>query len=305
MKAFISVVMTIISVIAFGNYPATYAPVSENADLEFVVISDIHMEGNNNERFRNFPKALMDINGAQSENDALVMLGDNTMNGQFIEHLFLTLSLKLFNDIDDNYIAMGNHEIFTEENGYEKGSAKFMRFAEIITGKQIDKPYYSGEVNGYPFIVLGSQADEGVRAYISPEQLEWLDNELDSAQQSGKPAFVFCHFPLDSTHNNAWPGGLIGEQSDEIYDILSSHKNVFYFSGHFHNAVDYSGIVRKDGVTFIDVPSLLSGNVTDGIDSLGAGYCVEVHDGVVELRARNFIAGEWIDSVSATIVLEK
>lgn len=301
MKSIISLIMVFFCAVAFGVYPESYTAKYDDTDLQFAVVSDIHMEGNNTERFKNFPKALLDING--SDNDALVMLGDNTMNGQLIEHLFLTLSLKLFNDIGENFIALGNHEVFTVENGYEKGSERFFSFAEVITGRNIDRPYYYDTVNGYYFIVMGSEADMGVNAYISAQQLEWLDETLAKADESGKPAFVFCHYPLEDTHKNAWPDGLMGEQSGEVYNILKSHKNVFFFSGHLHNSVDYSGVVQKDGVTFVDVPSLLSDNVTVGTYSVGIGYSVEVHGGCVELRPRNFISGEWLDGLAVTVEL--
>lgn len=304
MKNFISVFMTFVMAVCLGVYPVTYEPLTDDAKLDFVVVSDIHMEGNNTTRFERFPKALLDINGSSRKNDALVMLGDNTMNGQHIEHIFLTLSLKLFNDIESNFIAMGNHEIFTEENGYEKGSKKFMKYGEMITGLEIEKPYYYDVVDGYYFIVMGSEADMGVQAYISPEQLEWLDSTLAKATAEGKPAFVFCHYPLADTVRNAWSGGLIGEQSDEIFGILAKYKNIFYFSGHLHNAVDYSDIVVKNGVTFVDVPSLLSDNSTAGIPSVGMGYCVEVTENTVELRVRDFIDGEWVEGFEYTAELQ-
>ena len=64
-------------------------------------------------------------------------------------------------------------------------------------------------------------------------------------------------------------GGTIGEQSADVYNILTSHKNVFYFSGHIHNPIDSVSVGSKDGVTFIDVPCLLSSEDT------GVGYQVE------------------------------
>lgn len=304
MKSFISVFMTFVIAVCFGIYPVTYETLTDDAKLDFVVVSDIHMEGNNTKRFERFPKALLDINGASRKNDALVMLGDNTMNGQHIEHIFLTLSLKLFSDIGHNLIAMGNHEIFTAENGYEKGFKKFSDYGKMITGLDIEKPYYYDVIDGYYFIVLGSEADMGVQAYISDEQLEWLDGTLAKATEDGKPAFVFCHFPLEDTVKNAWSAGLIGEQSEEIFSILAKYKNIFYFSGHLHNAIDFSDVIVKNGVTFVDVPSLLSDNSTSGIPSVGMGYCVEVTENSVELRVRDFIDGEWVDGFEYTYKLK-
>lgn len=299
----ISLVLSFVLAVAFGIFPESYQPVSEKADLDFVVVSDIHMEGNNPDRFRDFPKILLDINGYSRKNDALVMCGDNTMNGQHIEYTFLTLSLKLFSDIRNNLLVMGNHEIFTEENGYEKGLKKFLAYGGFIMGEKYEKPYYSREVDGYTFIVMSTEADMGVTCYISPEQIEWLDETLAEATENGKPAFVFCHFPIDGTVYTLWPGGLMGEQSGEVLSVLKKHKNVFFFSGHLHNAVDYSGVRQIDGVTFIDVPSVLSDHSVGSTPSRGTGYCVEIHDGKVELRPRNFLDGDWFEELFVTVEL--
>ena len=297
MKELLSLIMTFVIAAVFNIYPPTYEPLYEDTDLSFAVISDVHMEGNNNDRFEQFPKILMGISGARRRNDALMLLGDNTMNGQFVEHSFLFMQLKLFCNARNILGAMGNHEIFTAENGYDRGSAKFKFFAGLLAGEKLDKTYYSRVINGYSFIILGSEADMGVQAYISPEQLEWLDARLAEADASGKPAFVFCHFPLEGTVINYWPEGMMGEQSDDVYKILTSHNNVFYFSGHLHNEVTTSGVRSQDGVTFIDVPSMLSS------DTPGIGYQVEVHGGRVELRPRNYLTGEWLDGLAVSIDL--
>lgn len=299
----ISTVLSFILAVSVGVFPKSYEPVAESAELDFVVISDIHMEGNNPDRFRDFPKILLDINGFERKNDALVMLGDNTMNGQHIEYTFLTLSLKMFSRIKNNVLVMGNHEYFTEQNGYEKGVSKFLRYGNVIMGEKYEKPYYSREVDGFTFITLSTESDSDVSAYVSPEQIAWLDATLAAATKNGKPAFVFCHFPINGTVETLWPSGLMGEQSDEVLAVLTKYKNVFYFSGHLHNAVDYSGVRQVDGVTFVDVPSVLSDHSVGKTPSRGTGYCVEVHGGKVELRPRNFLTGEWFEELFVTVEL--
>lgn len=286
--------MSFIFAAVFNVYPATYEPISENPSLTFSVISDIHMESNNPDRLKRFPKILMDISGAKRKNDALILLGDNTMNGQFIEHCVLTAQLKLFANAKNILPVMGNHEIFTPENGYEKGSRKFRMFAGYLAGEKLDKTYYSKEINGCRFIVLGSEADMGVQAYLSDEQLSWLDSLLAEADKNGNPSFVFCHFPIEGTVVSFWQEGMIGKQGERLYEILTSHKNVFYFSGHLHNEVTVSGVTQKDGVTFIDLPCLLGE---------GVGCEAEYHDGTVELRMRNHETGEWLEALSRSISL--
>lgn len=145
----------------------------------------------------------------------------------------------------------------------------------------------------------------GVQAYISPEQIAWLDDTLADATENGLPAFVFCHFPLEGAVVTDWQGGLIGEQSDEVYNTLQKYKNVFYFSGHLHNAIDVSGVKKIGNVSFVDLPTLVSGAVTEGFYETGLGYQVEVYADRVDLRARIYSSeGKWLDEYSVTVNLD-
>lgn len=304
-KRVIAAIISAIVLFTGGGAP-TYSPLdAENIKLSFVACADTHIESNNPQRFADFIAALKDMSGASRANDAMVICGDVTMNGQLIEYLCLTALLRIFGKAKSTLLVMGNHEIFTEENGYEKSFAKFNAFSRLISGNTSGEPYYYKVINGYYFIVLGSQADMGVQAYISPEQLSWLDETLAAATESGLPAFVFCHFPLEGTTVNYWQSGLIGEQSDEIYDILQKYENVFYFSGHLHNAINVSGVNTIGNVTFVDVPTLISGAVTQGFYETGLGYQVEVYEDRVELRTRVYAKdGKWLDEFSSTVLVE-
>ena len=55
--------------------------------LNFSILSDSHIEGNNFARYKIFNNALQNVTQNQSGNDAIVFLGDNTMNGQHIENM--------------------------------------------------------------------------------------------------------------------------------------------------------------------------------------------------------------------------
>ncbi|MCR5689201.1 MAG: hypothetical protein K6G71_03040, partial [Clostridiales bacterium] len=59
----------------------------ENCLLDFSVLSDSHIEGNNIPRYNVLAGSLRDVKKNASGNDAVVFLGDNTMNCQHIENL--------------------------------------------------------------------------------------------------------------------------------------------------------------------------------------------------------------------------
>lgn len=78
-SAVLSFVILLWTGIFFGGSEAEVQNV-ENYNLNFTVLSDVHMEGNNGNTFKVFSKILTDIkNNVQS--DAIVFLGDDTMNG--------------------------------------------------------------------------------------------------------------------------------------------------------------------------------------------------------------------------------
>ena len=159
---------------------------------------------------------------------------------------------------------------------------------------------YSEEVNGYKFIVMGSDKTEFEEAYISDEQLDWLDKELASA--NGKPVFVILHQPLKLTPNlpTTWGNGTnknagsVGEQNDEIKAILASHAksgNVFLITGHLHAGFSQYSYQQIEGFHSFNVPALSIENKDgeEGGNGSGLTYIVEVY-----FRARNCRTGEWL-----------
>ncbi len=284
-----------------GNI-AKYSPSQENPELVFSVLSDVHMEGNNTERFKLFGDGIRDINAA-TRNDALVFLGDNTMNGQDIEHMFFYGFLNRFNKVNNVLVTSGNHDLCpsSQNSGdYNTQANKFISFYNSFTNNDIDRLYYSREINGYKFIVLASESDAGVQEYISLEQLSWLEKELKSAESSGKPVFIFNHYPLNHTWPLVWAEGHMGLQSEAVHLLMrKSNNQIVYFSGHLHmglndNEVSY---VNEDNITYINVPAFGADNNVGNADipDKGMGLYVEVYGDEILVRVRNYAKHEWMD----------
>lgn len=304
MNIFYKIIATILAV--FIYFPmgtiADYSPKVENPDLVFSVLSDVHMEGNNIERFNLFGEGIRDINSA-TRNDALVFLGDNTMNGQTIEHTFFYGLLDRYNSIENVLVTSGNHDLCPSEQNsgdFNTQTSQFISFYNTFMDEDIEKVYYSREINGYKFIVLASEADAGVQEYLSPEQLLWFENELKSAEASGKPVFVFNHYPHNHTWPFVWTEGHMGLESDVVRLLMKASKNqIIYFSGHLHmglydNQVSY---INEDNITYISVPAFgADNNVGDAdIQDKGMGLYVEVYKNEILVRMRNFVNHEWMD----------
>lgn len=269
--------------------------------LNFTVLSDGHLEANNKERQNNYSEAFADMASADPKSRALVMVGDNTMNGQVTEEAMLYGLMRKYNTVETVLMAAGNHELSPSKyntGDYETLQKRFIRYNNAFLENQIDTLYYSRVVDGYHFIVLGSDKDAGIQQYLSPEQLEWLDGELQSAVESGKPVFLFSHWPLNDVFSKVWKEGHVGEQSDELKELLTKYDNrIFFFTGHLHMGIYENGYgVKEDGnITYINVPSFGSEN-TDGeaeVQNTGLGLQVEVYENEVLVRVRNFVEHEW------------
>lgn len=282
---------------------ASYAPLDkENLDFSFTVISDGHMEGNESQKHKNYGEGFRDMAKNEVLSRALVMVGDNTMNGQIFEEAMLYGLMQRYNKIDNVLMAVGNHEISGNEYNrvnYDILKPRFIAYNNAFLKHKIDNLWHSQVIDGYYFIILGSDKDAGIQQYLSDEQLEWLDAELKSASESGKPVFLFSHWPLNDVFPAVWQTGHVGEQSDTLKALLEKYDNrIFFFSGHLHMGVyeDNYGIKEDGKITYINVPSFGSQNTNGGeLQDTGMGYQVEIYGDELVIRLRNFVEHEWTD----------
>ena len=281
---------------------ASYTTSQDNAKLTFNVLSDMHLEGNNEDRFNLFGEGIRDIN-ANKSNDFIVFLGDNTMNGQVVELSAFYSILDEYNTFD-TYMVTGNHDLCPSDyntGDYEDLRDRFFKYKNEYSKTQYDDSvYYSVNISDeFQLIVLGSESDAGIQEDISDEQLNWLESELKTAKDSGKIVFIFNHCPLNNTWENVWSEGHIGEDSDRVYEILkNAQTQILYFSGHLHMGYydDKREVVYDDNVTFINVAGFGVDN-TDGdadIQHNGTGLQVEVYEDNILIRVRDFAVHRWL-----------
>ena len=92
MSWFIKFFSSILAVFIFSSSAeiAAYSPIDkDNMLTSFTVISDAHLESNNRQKHTLFGEFLLDTVSAEVKSSALVMCGDNTMNGQTVEKSML------------------------------------------------------------------------------------------------------------------------------------------------------------------------------------------------------------------------
>ncbi|MCL2508121.1 MAG: metallophosphoesterase [Oscillospiraceae bacterium] len=262
--------------------------------LNFTVLADTHIETIEMFRFEYLRNAVADVNRASVKSNALVLVGDNTMNGQFLENLMLYGILSHYAAPENVLVAMGNHDINPSVNTLEKAVNRHNAFYNALTGSKNDKPYYYREIGGYFFIVLGSEnTRDDTEAYISPAQIQWLDETLARASKSGKPIFLFNHQPFsDKVHTPEGDGEYwwnldgMGESSDDVFDVVKQYDNVIFFYGHIHAPLFLLNVCETEGVTLVNVPPFTA-------HVGGNGFYAELYADRVILRARAFAFGEW------------
>ncbi len=288
-----------------------------DAKLVFATVADPQVSNYMFGRYQSFQEACIDLRNAERL-DAIVGVGDIAENGLAEEY---KLAYDEFAPIDTRFImATGNHDI--RLRAYSQSTNRIYKFIDALNGEETiaDRVYsegklaYSEVVNGYKFIVMGSDKTEFEEAYISNEQLEWLDNEL--AGEKGKPVFVVLHQPLKLTHNlpTTWGNGTnkeagsVGEQSDDIKAILANRakdSTVILITGHLHAGFSQYSYEKIDGFHSINVPALSIENKDgeEGGNGSGLTYIVEVYKNEVVFRARNCRTGEWLPKWDTKIAL--
>lgn len=291
----LALMITAVMFIGVGSNgaPAHTVKDEENCLLNVAVLSDVHIEGNNLGRYNAFGRILKDVKNNSFGNDALVLLGDNTMNGQNIESLLFYGQLGKMHAADKTLVALGNHDVGNGAGDYNKLFSRFAGYNKAFFDRELDgKPYYYEVVNGYYFIFLGPE-DLCVHSFpISDEQLDFLDETLAAATADGKPAFVCCHYDPDYVDEY--------DLSDRFVNILSSYKNVFYLYGHTHMPLcDWS---FSDYYDFpeINLPRCteLGGEKDNEVnDMTGDGVQIEIYPDEVIARGRNFYQGVWYEDL--------
>ena len=265
----------------------------ENVWLAFANIADTHLIDNESATI-NLGNFFQDIKNAKGKFDAVLIAGDLSEYGKIAEYNRFFNVFDQFKNTFKLFVTMGNHDVrFLFPRNQKIIMDKVNEYLGIDTQ---GKSYYSYDVNGYTFIVIGTEKRVLEKAHITQAQIDFLDSELSRATKEGKPAFVMCHQAFAFTHGlpEVWKTGDMGEQSDDVRKVMEKYKNVFFINGHLHGGIFEKTleILNKDNnVISLSIPCYRKEN-NFGIRDCGVGYYCEVYDNKVIFTARNFVKGE-------------
>ncbi len=283
------------------------------------LISDTHVEEKELIRQLMLTSSLTNLRFARDEVNAVVVAGDITNYAD-------EPALAKYYDILEKYspvpviTAAGNHDIGhvgdrdVTNITREEAKANFIRYNNEYMGMQNTENYYTTEINGYKFIVLGDDVIDGGHwdaMDISPEQMAFLDSELASAD--GEPVFVICHWAVDGKNGQeiVYPDSGIELVKNDIKSVMEKYENVFYISGHIHGGIKstlaadlagFSNVEQENGVTYVSLPTFGIIN-SFGYPWSGTGIQMEVYEDEVIFRPRNMVTNAWFTNSVYTIDL--
>ena len=319
-SAFFMAITTVISFPVAGNISAEFAPQDkENVKLTFAAISDVHMKDSATRSFM-LELGLSDMENAAYPLDGLVIAGDITDHAYEEQWQKTAEVFAKYTPAKNIVLAVGNHDTWgSDDDRFEPSKERFVKYGGQIMNRELEKTYYSTKINGYTFVVMSSE-DDGTNAYISDEQLSWLDVTLAEAAKDNLPIFLVLHQPLNESHGlpitwgddepEPMDGG-IGEESDKVEAILRKYENIIYISGHLHLGLgdkytskiwDYQTVETNGNITSVNLPCYMYFNPMGQIMS-GTGIVFEVYEDEIVLRPRSFSSNVWYTAYNYTIEL--
>ncbi|ODA39234.1 metallophosphoesterase [Desulfosporosinus sp. BG] len=311
LKAFIGAAAGFYSVKFNFAAPKTSAGMNSSI-FRFAVISDIHVRNNDRRAQVRFKNALHDLaKNVQPVPDAIIINGDL---GNGIPADYVTLRKIIQSELSSGtsiplFFTIGNHEFYKAYHNPNTNSwspetfpneeTDTMAIERFLQFTQRDKVYTDTYIKGYHLIFLGSEKSAmsnksiGDAAYLSSEQLNWLQEKLRENYVPGKPIFIFLHQPALGTSDNKHHFVV---QHEELNDILKQYPEVIKFSGHLHLELGSEASVIQDVFTqyndsstsrTLDMKYTLVPNKSEGL-------YVEVFADKVNVKGRDFLKKEWV-----------
>jgi len=283
----------------------------DNYEVRFPVISDLHVvdEGSGNDYGQNTNYhttwALEDIVKTMPDNIGVFVNGDMADHGKASEFMVLYNLFRKVKGSTNLHISVGNHDWRT---GNPDG--QLQKYANLFNPDVTpENLYYDEWVAGYHFIYLGSEG-EGTVAYLSRDQLDWLEELLneDSKNDPTRPVFLLLHEGLmDSMAGNyagqwGYYNGVF--QDGELKDIISKHGQVVMFGGHTHYDLNTENTVTVGSEDFpVSVNTSAVGYLWDAINTPAGEYLygaqgqyLTVFEDKIYIFGRDFQTGEYIPS---------
>lgn len=279
---------------------ATGTPDDFTPVVRFVVCSDIHLDGDENQqaakRFAILFNDMYDYaEGCEYKNlDAVLVAGDFTGGGAEKEYqMFNKIVEENKKDETQLLAVLGNHEFID------------YRDVDATVGYDVYRKYINKDVdtdvviNGYHFI--GVSYDDNGSTFSG--KTKWLDERLKkaTAEDPDKPVFVYQH-----PHPALTVYGSVNWGDVDTRAVLSKYPQVVNFSGHSHYAASDPRSVWQGEFTAVGCGSLSAfmGNLNyidgdkDAPGNSGGAWLVEVDaNGNVSMKLYDIENRTFFDNI--------
>ncbi|WP_161805271.1 LamG-like jellyroll fold domain-containing protein [Sporosarcina globispora] len=235
---------------------------AENPIFSFMSISDIHVNTTN------LAKAL---NDSVANNVSAIVSNGDMVNYQRDDEYDTVINAMNATKHAPVYYTIGNHE-YDYDPDFNISKNRYL--------KKTGMPglYYDKWIEGYHFIFLGFEERP---AFISDEQISWLESKLASKADPSKPIFLFLHFPLGSTVVSTYPSnnyvGVEFLQQQKIKEVLAKYPQAILTTGHIHDDVKSQGNLYSKEFSAVN----------DGCVTCGQGLIFDVYKNKVQIRGRD------------------
>jgi 3',5'-cyclic AMP phosphodiesterase CpdA len=242
-------------------------------------VSDLHIGGNENgvDPVPHLEAVVVAIRSLPNAVDAVLVSGDLTHDGGSEEY---RLARGLLEQLDAPlHVLPGNHD-----------DRALVRDAFDLPGVGDDPIDYTADVGDLRLIALDSNVPGQDPGAFEPEQLRWLDAELEKA--TGRPTLLALHHAPIPTAIREWDGiNMPLEEREALGEVVARHPHLrAIVGGHLHRiaASTLGGCpvisapstylqarpdFYKEDVEFVDPPgfaihALLDGELSSQVESV-------------------------------------
>lgn len=297
--------------------------VGKEAEKEtvFGVISDTHFLGNggDTDRQERFEKALTYYREQGAE--LIILNADLTDHGEKGGYqALINIAAEVYKDtpaeLRPQFVSTAdNHEFYESWNWTTWGASIDLdtvtsRFSTYLSG--IDTKLVAGDtnlntsrtINGYTFIGVSRDGEDTASAAFDTETLDWLDEELATAQEANpnKPIFVAIHQPPTNTVSASGTDGTAAYNA-----VLAKYPQVVLFTSHTHAALEDEHSLYQGDYTVVNTGAVyyvaglgkdINGGVkfesssTADIYEFAQALLVKANGSNVDIQRCNFLGDE-------------
>lgn len=226
---------------------------------------------------------LTDAEQAAPDSAATVINGDIVDRGYAEEYAEVRDVMDAHERDQPLLTSFGNHEAYAPawcdqqtlcQPSWPNGFTPEDLYGTYFDFAGTDKVYGERVVNGVPLIGIGpdklmwwEDANLDDHVHIGEEQLEWFRDRVETRGRSGKPFFVFTHYPLSNTVTQSdGDAGRYHLMEEQIREILGDYPQAVLFTSHTHADIGQDWWADRvhvpgghpDGFTAVDTGAVLN-----------------------------------------------